>query len=199
MADNYLEKKMEDYRRGNLNRLPRQRSSMGSGNLPALPVQSQRIALMIKDRCVTEALLVALQQIGGLKVAFVGSDYREGNILAQKYGALFVKESEAAHDSMDGLLAQASRRWGGLDVIVADDENSLNGVAEKQVLISIETTKTQIIDDRRNVNTKSNIIEVVVPFVDFSADAIAKAIVMILTTPPQLVFTLMLSASTPQG
>lgn len=198
MADNYLEKKMEDYRRGNLNRSPRQRSYMGSGNVPALPVQSQRIALVVKNRDVTEALLVAFQQIGGLKVAFVGSDYREGNLLAQKYGALFVGESESVSDSMNGLLSQASKRWGGIDVIVADDESCLNGVAEKQVLINFETTQTQINKDSQNVNTTSNIIEVVVPFVDFSADAIAKVIVMILTTPPKLVFTLKLRASTLQ-
>lgn len=197
MADNYLEKKMEDYRRGNLNRLPRQRSSMGSGNVPVLPVQSQRIALVVRNRVVREALLVAFQQIGGLKVAFLGSDYREGNVLAQKYGALFVGGSVS--DSMDGLLAQASKRWGGIDVVVADDESCLNDVAEKQVLINFETNQTQIDNNSRNVNTTSNIIEVVVPFADFSADAIAKSIVMILTTPPKLVFTLKLSSSASQG
>lgn len=198
MADNYLEKKMEDYRRGNLNMSPRQRSYMGSGNVPALPVQSQRIALVVKNRDVTEALLVAFQQIGGLKVAFLGSDYREGNLLAQKYGALFVRESESVSESMDELLAQASRRWGGIDVIVTDDESCLNGIAEKQVLIRFEANQTQINNDSRNVNTISNIIEVVVPFVDFSADAIASAIVMILTTPPKLVFTLKLRATASQ-
>lgn len=198
MADNYLEKKMEDYRRGNLNRSPRQRSYMGSGNVPALPVQLQRIALVVKNRDITEALLVAFQQIGGLKVAFLGSDYREGNLLAQKYGALFVRESESVSESMDELLAQASRRWGGIDVIVTDDESCLNGIAEKQVLIRFEANQMQINNDSRNVNSISNIIEVVVPFVDFSADAIASAIVMILTTPSKLVFTLKLRASTLQ-
>ena len=190
MADNYLEKKMEDYRRGNLNRLPRQRGSMGSGNVPVLPVQSQRIALVVRNRVIREALLVAFQQIGGLKVAFLGSDYREGNLLAQKYGALFVVGSVS--DSMDGLLAHASKRWGGIDVVVADDESCLNDVAKKQVLINFETNQTQIDNNSRNVNTTSNIIEVVVPFPDLSADAIAKSIVMILTTPPKFVFTLKL-------
>lgn len=197
MADNYLEKKMEDYRRGNLKRLPRQRGSVGSGNVSVLPVQSQRIALVVRNRVIREALLVAFQQIGGLKVAFLGSDYREGNLLAQKYGALFVVGSVS--DSMDGLLAQASKRWGGIDVVVADDESCLNDVAEKQVLINFETKQTQIDKDSRNVNTTSNIIEVVVPFADFSADAIAKSIVMILTTPPNFVFTLKLRSSASQG
>lgn len=198
MADNYLEKKMEDYRRGNHNGLSRRRGSTMLSNVPVLPLQSQRIALVVKDRGVTESLLVAFQQIGGLKVAFMGSDYKEGNLLAQKYGALFVGGSATVHDSIDGLLAQTSRRWGGIDAVVTDNEAYLNGVVEKQVLISFDTMQIQNEKDSRDVNAPTDIIRVVAPCEGFSVDAIAKAVVVLLTTPPKLISKLILSPHSPQ-
>lgn len=119
MADNYLEKKMDDYRRG-ISAMPRRSYAHTTRTDNILPVTPQRVALIINDYDLLRALLGASQRVPGLKVAFTGSDYRDGNRLAQAHGALFVHCPDTVTGRFTPLYDVVGNRWGGIDVVITD-------------------------------------------------------------------------------
>lgn len=201
MADNYLEKKMDDYRRGNNNSLPRRRSSFSSGNLPALPIVAHRIALIVENQSLLEALLAAFQQIGGLKTAFVGADYRQGNLLAQTRGALFVRIPAFSPEASTQLFAETATRWGGVDAIISDKVNCLTETIERQIfidtttidhqcLVSLDIDDCQALTDTDVSNLRISRI-IASPVCD--AASIAHAAIMLLTAPTSFSTTITLT------
>lgn len=183
MADNYLEKKMDDYRRGNINTLSRRRSSSGA-NPSALPILAQRIAIAVENEHLTDALLSLFQQIGGLKVAFVGTDYRKGNQLAQNRGALFVKVPSFSADAVDTLLSQAATRWGGVDALISDNADSLTNSVARRILIDTINSRTLIdTEDHQNSTISDFPINRIIASLDSDVKSIAHAAVMLLTVP----------------
>ena len=109
MADNYLEKRMEDHARGrdSLHYVAARPKGSVSMRMPARKVFAVgRIESEYASRIVSS--LVA----SGVKVAFSGSDYRVGTLLAQKLGARFV-DAEPAE-----AMRKAAEAWGGLDFML---------------------------------------------------------------------------------
>ena len=109
MADNYLEKRMEDHARGrdSLHYVAARPKGSVSMRKPARKVFAVgHVESEYASRIVSS--LVA----SGVKVAFSGSDYRGGTLLAQKLGARFVDaEPEEA-------MRKAAEAWGGLDFML---------------------------------------------------------------------------------
>ena len=109
MADNYLEKRMEDHARGrdSLHYVAARPKGSVSMRMPARKVFAVgHVESEYASRIVSS--LVA----SGVKVAFSGSDYRGGTLLAQKLGARFVDaEPEEA-------MRKAAEAWGGLDFML---------------------------------------------------------------------------------
>lgn len=132
MADNYLEKKMEDYRRGVNNMSPRRSHNPVSKAAGLFPEQL-RIALVINDMGLLEKLLCEFQHYGNLKTAFTCNDPKAGSRLAQSTSSLFVpyRNGNACENPVTDIMSQ---RWGGTDAIVTDNEDFAKSHPEIRVI-----------------------------------------------------------------
>lgn len=123
MADNYLEKRMDDLRAGRI----------GAGNRPALSVSGRlkgagglgslgeaypglRVFVAGGAAGVGRALVKAFRD-AGCRVAFCDADARGGNATSQKLGARFYNVDGADDEAVEGALADMRRHWGGVDVV----------------------------------------------------------------------------------
>lgn len=132
MADNYLEKKMEDYRRGVNNMSPRRSHNFASKADGLFPGQL-RIALVINDMGLLEKLLCEFQHHGNLKTAFSCNDPKAGSRLAQFTSSLFVPYRNGNEDE-NPVVDIMSQRWGGTDVIVTDNDDFAKSHSEIRVV-----------------------------------------------------------------
>lgn len=126
---------MDDYRRG-ITAMPRRSSAPATRTDNILPLTPQRVALIIDDCDLLHALLGAFRRVPMIKVAFAGSDYRDGNRLAQAHGALFVHCLDTVDDRFTPLYDVVRNRWGGIDVVITDlADCSLTTKVTKTILL----------------------------------------------------------------
>lgn len=105
MADNYLEKKMDDYARGKL-----AASTRRTSGLKCIKIPPKRVLVINADG--KELLLKALVELG-YKVAFTLADATGGNTMAQATGARFypfeagraLEQLASAGDPAAGIVA----------------------------------------------------------------------------------------------
>lgn len=110
MADNYLEKKMEEHARGVVKRV----TALTVKGTVRLPIPSRRIFIDVADVCAAPySQIVRAFAEAGCRVAFCGSDNTAGNRAAQALGARFLPFDPAR------AVARAARTWGGLDMYIA--------------------------------------------------------------------------------
>lgn len=123
MADNYLEKKMDDYRRG-VNRTPRR--SVVSSTRPSLPGCNHPlyVAVLLRNTDLLHQLIPLLGKYD-LKVAFCGTDLRQGNSMAQCCGAMFIPVNNLDNSHMS-VIDTIISRWNSVDIIVTDIPSSLD-------------------------------------------------------------------------
>lgn len=121
MADNYLEKQMEDYRAGRLGK-----HTVGAAG------RSDRRKVFVAVSCDRLAEVVAgLRSKADIYVAFTGMPWREGNLLAQCTGAQFIPLSERCPD-IDSAILLAESMKGLMDEVVCDAKNA-SGIAVDRV------------------------------------------------------------------
>ena len=120
MADNYLENKMDDYRRGVTAKSPRRSCSGATAASAPISLTPHNIALFISAPGLLRALLTVFQGVSGQKVAFAGTDTREGSRLAQSTGSLFVPVRQLDTEGVRLIREEVARRWGAVDVIMTD-------------------------------------------------------------------------------
>lgn len=118
MADNYLEKKMDDYRR------MRSASAVGrSMSMRTKPqglyvnVSSIRVLLLSMNEKWSSSLIDAFRS-AGCKVAFLDSDSKRGTALAQSTGSLFYPSKSVDNNSVSDALAYLTAHWGGVDAVI---------------------------------------------------------------------------------
>ncbi|MDE6310589.1 MAG: hypothetical protein K2L96_02075 [Muribaculaceae bacterium] len=121
MADNYLENKMDEYRRGLLS-APARRKTTPSGHARGcacfLPFPPGLRVFVLTDRP-DETELRALVDTG-CRVAFTGRDKAEGTRLAQSCGAQYHPISAYDERAVKQSLELIKQRWRGeADVIVS--------------------------------------------------------------------------------
>lgn len=119
MADNYLERRMEDYRAGRL-RTQSRPPVKGSAAAPVPELAAMRVFLLtpsVSSSPRAEAL-VRLLRSQGCRVAFTDTDAAAGNRLAQATGAqchpVDCADEEAVARSREIII----RRWGGIDATI---------------------------------------------------------------------------------
>lgn len=117
MADNYLEKKMEDYRRRSIGR--RSSNASVAGKIIKLPALRVFIAGKIGE---LEKYLIKGYTAAGSKVIFCHDDNAEGRILAQQTGGLHFP-SESGITSWNRAFDFAAEKWGSIDVIVLNESS----------------------------------------------------------------------------
>lgn len=120
MADNYLEKRMADYRAGRLS-APRGASSKKAPSYGALTIKYAKTRALIAvppevPPANIERLTALARTLRGVdfQVALSGAD-AAGQALAQRYGLRFYPSKILRAD----LLADLSKRWGGVDVTIS--------------------------------------------------------------------------------
>ncbi|MDE6098065.1 MAG: hypothetical protein K2L80_02690 [Muribaculaceae bacterium] len=109
MADNYLERKMEDYRRGtaSVRRLTHTGDTPGTLRLKLRP----RPVLIYDAAGACGETLVSMLSGAGFRVAFTSGDASWGKELAQRTGSLFIPAGVDAEDTF-------RRRCGGIEATV---------------------------------------------------------------------------------
>lgn len=124
MADNYLEKRMDDYRNGRLS-IRRHTNSSNVRNIIPDPdstkaLSGSRVFLITPSASGSEraVALIKLLCSSGCKVAFTDIDSKAGNLLAQTTGAqchpIDISDLQALARSRN-LIAS---RWGGIDITI---------------------------------------------------------------------------------
>ena len=171
MADNYLERKMEEYRSGNLGR-----RTVRSGSVSTLPKGKivvdfpQRIVIVVGDcdaisRCVVSRFISA-----GCKTAFCSVDRKGGTALSQSFGARFYPLRVVDRESLAEVVEDVRLHWGQPDTLIVNpdgsrielaeilDENIIAGfnaaegrlriieIVHKQSVVSVETDKSDSSD-----------------------------------------------------
>lgn len=116
MADNYLENKMEEHRRG-ADITYRRRLSPTGGRPGEVCLKIAPLRVLVTDGG-TEAGAAIVRRLrsAGCRVAFAASDGRAGTRLAQESGSRFCPSSLG-----QGIIADLETAWGGVDVLVVID------------------------------------------------------------------------------
>lgn len=117
MADNYLEHKMEDYRRGKITggRAKTMRLSkpgMGGANLPPC-----RVFVTGGASGIGRAIVESFRAVG-CRVAFCDNDVKAGTATAQATGSRFYPVDVTDVDALSGCMDNLFEVWGDIDVIV---------------------------------------------------------------------------------
>lgn len=117
MADNYLEKKMDEYRRGMAVK-PTRRHLTPSGNRPgtvSMKIEALRVLVTDAANDFSAAIVRRLREVG-CRVAFVSADDKAGRTLAQATGSRYYPSS-----FVNSAVADLTDAWGGLDAVIITD------------------------------------------------------------------------------
>lgn len=141
MADNYLEKKMEEHRR-RMASAPRHSSKNQSVASPPVKFPCSRVFIALADIELTEAVVEIFRKADA-KTAFIHPDSRHFNSFAQSTGARYYPFSkEKLSQSFDDALC----RWEGMDMIITDSSDVPNYPDVKKIIITDKTASP--IDDQ---------------------------------------------------
>lgn len=121
MADNYLEKKMEEYRRGVSGLTPRRKitpSGHACGNASFLPFPPGLRVMVLCGNAPAD-LIKALSD-AGCRVAFTGTDRRSGTETARATGAQHHPVAPSDTEAIEHSLALLRHNWrGDIQVIIS--------------------------------------------------------------------------------
>jgi len=125
MADNYLERRMEDLRSGRLAAdTARLRSKAPAKNPRRLSITFPEMRVLVTDGLSDsgKAIVKAFRSVG-MKVAFCAPSSAEGSLFAQQSGARFCPTQHGADtpesaDDFREALAGLEKAWGGIDLII---------------------------------------------------------------------------------
>lgn len=131
MADNYLEKKMEEHRRGVTAKAVGRRLSPVGERRGTVSFKIDELRVLVTDAS-TETGMAIVRRLreGGCKVAFVTKEEKAGRELAQSSGARYYPVS--FNGSVTEDIVQA---WGNIDVIVATDGERVDEAGAKKIIL----------------------------------------------------------------
>lgn len=118
MADNYLEKRMEEYRAGKL--APKiTRTAAAPQHKPGevtVAFPPMNALVLCGDAALTQTVCGAFRK-ADMRVAFCMADNREGTRIAQTTGSRFYPYAVDDVVKLGSTIADLADRWGGVDVI----------------------------------------------------------------------------------
>lgn len=113
MADNYLERRMEDLRNGNISR------SLSPHRPGSSPSALTGMRVLVCDATGDAGVeLVRKFRKAGCRTAFLSVDRKAGNLLAQESGARFYPCDSISAEAVDVARADLRRHWKGIDMTV---------------------------------------------------------------------------------
>ena len=118
MADNYLERKMEDYRSGKSggSKTKRVSTTAKSGNIN-VKFPPRRVFVTGGASGIGKAIVEAFRK-ADCRVAFCDIDTKAGNATAQATGAQFHPVDVRDADALEACMTRLLEAWGDIDVIV---------------------------------------------------------------------------------
>lgn len=118
MADNYLERKMDEYRSGNMQRHSVKRTPSGAkpGTIN-VKFPSRRVFITGGAKGIGRAIVKVFRN-ADCKVAFCDNDTKAGTATAQATGAKFYPIDVADANALDASLMRVIEEWGDIDVII---------------------------------------------------------------------------------
>ena len=128
MADNYLEKKMEDYRNGNHGSRAAARAKRTAPH-PVFGVDFDCACIILDNLALAEDIIAAILKVIP-KVAFAHTAAREGSQIAQRTGALFIPLKKWDNEAIDSALDFAVNRWSDRCLIITNSREAL-GIARR--------------------------------------------------------------------
>ncbi len=126
MADNYLERRMEDYRAGKLSVARSVRKVVSSGRAKGdLLVHYPRLRVLVIGGAhgIGKAVVKAFRSVD-CRVAFIDSDGVAGNAVSQCLGARFYHADVADSARLEKCMTDVFDVWGDIDVLVNNVENA---------------------------------------------------------------------------
>lgn len=122
MADNYIEKRMEELRSGALGRGMRARCASdvpreGAGFMKGFA--GRRVLLLGGDGELGREMVESLREVG-CRVAFTGCDAEAGKELARRTGSQFHPFTGESAGNLDNSARLLVRNWRDLDVVVVN-------------------------------------------------------------------------------
>lgn len=121
MADNYLEKRMDDYRRGAKTYRPKLTPTGHKVGEVTLRFTPKRILVTMPLSPITEAVIREFTAVG-CKVAFFSEDKKEGNKMAQSTGSrcfpVRIQDTGRVSEAVDALVHD----WGDIDILIAGSD-----------------------------------------------------------------------------
>lgn len=147
MADNYLEKKMEEHRRGGIVKSNARRLTPGGDRPGTVSFRIEPLRIFVTDGSFDYApAIICRFRDAGCKVAFFSADEKNGRELAQKSGARFYPASFAGSISDD-----IAKVWGGLDALVVTDgkmPDNVNIEELKRVIVVVDNPELPLVESR---------------------------------------------------
>lgn len=125
MADNWLENRMDDYRAGRLAAPHHKPTRPAAPTYSSLvPLAGSRIFIRCRSASASPSAtaLVRLLASTGCKVAFTDTDSVAGNRLAQDTGTQCHPIDIADEVALKRSLELVTRRWGGIDFTVSQED-----------------------------------------------------------------------------
>lgn len=119
MADNYLEKKMEEYRsKPQVKKSGLKPSSLSTKDgVISVKFPSRRVFVTGGAHGIGRAIVKAFRD-AGCRVAFCDNDEKQGNATAQSTGAQFYPVDVTDVTQLDKCLDALFEKWGDIDIIV---------------------------------------------------------------------------------
>lgn len=116
MADNYLERRMEEYRSAR-HTLPKKTIAARRPNELRVEFPPLRAVVTGGAHGIGRACVKALREVDCM-VAFCDTDSKSGSITAQKLGARFYPVDVRNRETFKTFLGDVTGRWGDIDVVV---------------------------------------------------------------------------------
>ena len=156
MADNYLEKKMEEHRRGTAVKPPRRRLSP-IGERPGMvsfKIEQLRVFVTVASTEYGAAIVRRLSE-AGCKVAFTSEDDKTGRELAQTSGARHYPSTFKG-----SVVDDMEKVWGGIDALIVANSEYISDVKLYRIIL-IDVLPENI--DKKDTNLNAIITKELTP------------------------------------
>lgn len=134
MADNYLEKKMEEYRRGTPRPVMRRSPSGVSRNIAAMPCTLSGAFIICKDHLspLLQACATALRDTS-CRIGFCSTDHTYGNKTAQQLSFRFYPIAEFSDTAVENAIFKAAESFGKIDAIIKENDCGVEIRSENRI------------------------------------------------------------------
>ncbi len=127
MADNYLEKKMEEHRQSQRRVSPYRSPSGNKPNTAIMPC-ALRGAFIIGGESLSEALkaCAAALRSTSCRTAFCCTDRKSGNTMSQSLGLQYYPVDNCDDETVNSTIKKAQEAFGAIDVVVKEINGSVS-------------------------------------------------------------------------